>query len=41
MEREKGVNLIKAADGLPWSTCEQGFVSKGEILYGILAMSVV
>ena len=38
---ERGVNLIKAADGLPWSTCEQGFVSRGEILYGILATSVV
>ena len=33
--------MIKAADGLPWSTCEQGFMSKGEILYGILATSVV
>ena len=41
MERQRGANLIKAADGLPWSTCEQGFVSRGEILYGILATSVV
>ena len=26
---------------MSWSTCEQGFVSRGEILYGILAISVV
>ena len=36
MERNRGVNCIKAADGLSWSTYEQGFVSRGEILYGIL-----
>ena len=41
MERNRGVNCIKASDGLPWSTCEQGFVSRGEKLYGILATSVV
>ena len=41
MERKRGENLIKAADGLPWSTCEQGFVSRGEIPYGILTISVV
>ena len=33
--------MIKAADRLPWSTCEQGFVSRRKILYGILATSVV
>ena len=33
--------MIKAADGLPWSTYEQGFVSRGEIFYGILATLVV
>ena len=32
IERKRGVNCIKAADGLPWSTCEQGFVSRREIL---------
>ena len=36
MERNRGVNCIKAADGLSWSTYEQGFVSRGEIPYGIL-----
>ena len=41
MEGNRGVNCIKAADGLPWSTCEQGSVSREEIIYCILATSVV
>ena len=41
MERHRGVNCAKTGGGLPWSTCEQGFVSRGEILHGILATPVV
>ena len=41
MERNRGVNCVKTGGRLPWSTCEQGFVSRGEILYGILNTSVV
>ena len=32
MERNRGVNCAKTGGGLSWSTCEQGFVSRGEIL---------
>ena len=41
MEWQRGVNCVKTSGRLPWSTCEQGFVSRGEILYGILAIAVI
>ena len=35
MERQRGVNktvnCVKTGGGLSWSTCEQGFVPRGEI----------
>ena len=33
--------MIKVDDGLPWSTCGQGFVSRGEILATSVVNKVV